>query len=94
MLLVTRNLMETIADSFSVTFKDGCRTFREEPKFLVSEAELFLYEEKVFFFTRPILDCPAEIATPPDLQLIDEDTEESLSPEICQIIVIDDVSVG
>ena len=94
MLLVTRNFKNTIADSFSITFKDGCRTFRSKPKFLVTSASLFLFEEKTFFFTRPVLDCPAEIATPPVLRLIDQDTGEALEPDICELIVTEGDSVG
>ena len=94
MLLVTRNSKETIADSFSVTFRDGCSTFKNDPSFLQEEEEIFLWQEKILFFEKPVLDCPPEIATPPILRLIDEDTGEALSPMICELDVSEENSVG
>ena len=60
MVLVTRNKASTISDSFTVTFKDGCTTFKQGARFLKEEVDLYLYEEEVYFFTKPTLDCPIE----------------------------------
>ena len=43
MILLTKNSVQTITDSFSVTFTDRCGPVKQGAKFLKTEDELYLY---------------------------------------------------
>ena len=59
MILTIESEFGTIADSFKVKFADGCSgATLVGAKFLLSEVDLYLYKEEVFFFTKPELNTP------------------------------------
>jgi hypothetical protein len=83
MILEIDNTVQTISDSFSVTFQDGCSGAElTGSQFLEDEVDLFLYSRADYFFTKPELDSPLADQCTFNYKLLDAATGSELDPLI------------